>query len=43
MWTSRTIAGSQDGAMMIVMWSAYLINAVYCYYTWSKGAKENND
>ena len=40
LWVIRTIDGSGEGLMMIVMWSAYLINAVYGYYNWSKGAKE---
>lgn len=40
MWSIRTIAGSSDGVMMIVMWSAYLINAVYGYYNWNKGSKQ---
>lgn len=40
MWSIRTMAGSSDGAMMIVMWSAYLINAVYGYYNWNKGSKQ---
>ena len=39
MWTLRTINGSPDGVMMIVMWSAYLINAVYGFIVWSRGAK----
>lgn len=41
MWTIRTINGSPDGLMMIVMWTAYLVNAVYGYYNWSKGAKKD--
>jgi len=40
LWVIRTVDGSPDGVLMIVMWSAYLINAVYGYYTWNKGAKE---
>lgn len=40
LWVIRTLDGSPDGVMMIVMWSAYLVNAVYGYYTWNKGAKE---
>ena len=40
LWVIRTIDGSPDGVLMIVMWSAYLINAGYGYYTWNKGAKE---
>lgn len=39
MWTMRSINGSEDGILMTVMWSAYLINAVYGYYNWSKGVK----
>lgn len=40
LWTIRTAEGSSDGMLMIVMWSAYLLNAIYGYYTWNKGAKE---
>jgi nicotinamide mononucleotide transporter len=40
LWVIRYINGSGDGAMMTVMWSAYLVNAVYGYINWSKGAKE---
>ncbi|MGZ9585811.1 nicotinamide riboside transporter PnuC [Paenibacillus marinisediminis] len=40
LWIIRTIDGSPDGMLMIVMWSAYLINAIYGYYNWSKGARE---
>ncbi|MGZ7442844.1 nicotinamide riboside transporter PnuC [Paenibacillus sp. TH7-28] len=41
LWAIRTLEGSQDGVLMIVMWSAYLINAIYGYYNWNKGAKES--
>ena len=41
LWAIRTLEGSPDGVLMIVMWSAYLINAVYGYYNWNKGAKES--
>ncbi|NMO94272.1 nicotinamide riboside transporter PnuC [Paenibacillus lemnae] len=40
LWVIRTLDGSDDGVIMIVMWSAYLMNAVYGYYNWNKGAKE---
>lgn len=40
MWSIRMANGSSDGLLMIVMWSAYLINAFYGYYNWSQGAKE---
>lgn len=40
LWVIRMLEGSGEGVMMIVMWSAYLINAVYGYYNWNKGARE---
>jgi nicotinamide mononucleotide transporter len=40
LWLIRTLDGSPDGLLMIVMWSAYLINAIYGYYNWNKGVKE---
>lgn len=40
LWAIRTLEGSGEGLLMIVMWSAYLINAVYGYYNWNKGVKE---
>jgi nicotinamide mononucleotide transporter len=43
MWSIRAVNGSPDGAMMIVMWSAYLVNAVYGYYNWSKGVGQNQE
>ncbi|MDR6923510.1 MULTISPECIES: nicotinamide riboside transporter PnuC [Chryseobacterium] len=39
-WIIRTLDGSESGIMMIAMWSAFLINAVYGYYNWNKGSKE---
>ncbi|MDD3118099.1 MAG: nicotinamide riboside transporter PnuC [Victivallales bacterium] len=40
MWSLRWAAGSPEGALMTTMWSAYLINAVYGWYNWSRGAEE---
>ena len=40
LWTIRMLEGSEEGLLMIIMWSAYLVNAVYGYYIWNKGAKE---
>ncbi|SDW98976.1 nicotinamide riboside transporter PnuC [Paenibacillus sp. CF384] len=40
LWIVRTLDGSEDGLMMIIMWSAYLVNAGYGYYIWNRGAKE---
>lgn len=38
MWSVRAAAGSPEGPLMIVMWSAYLINAFYGWLNWSRGA-----
>ena len=43
MWSIRTVNGSPDGALMIVMWSAYLVNAIYGYYNWNKGAIQSKE
>lgn len=43
MWIIRVLNGSPDGAMMIVMWSAYLVNSVYGYYNWSKGVGQGQE
>jgi nicotinamide mononucleotide transporter len=43
MWIIRVLNGSSDGAMMIVMWSAYLVNSVYGYYNWSKGIGQGQE
>ncbi|WP_435923057.1 nicotinamide riboside transporter PnuC [Paenibacillus sp. DYY-L-2] len=40
LWVIRMLEGSGEGLLMIVMWSAYLVNATYGYYNWNKGAKE---
>jgi nicotinamide mononucleotide transporter len=39
MWSARAAAGSQEGAVMVVMWSAYLVNAVYGWRVWNAGAR----
>lgn len=41
MWILRTLDNGNDGHMMIIMWSAFLVNSVYGYYNWSKGACDN--
>jgi len=40
LWAIRMLDGSGEGLLMIVMWSAYLVNAFYGYYTWNKVVKE---
>jgi nicotinamide mononucleotide transporter len=37
MWSIRAANGSAEGPLMIVMWSAFLINAGYGYWNWSRG------
>lgn len=39
MWSVRTASGSPEGPIMIVMWSAFLINAFYGLYNWTRGAR----
>jgi nicotinamide mononucleotide transporter len=39
LWIIRAANGSEEGRMMIAMWIAFLINAVYGYYNWSRGAR----
>lgn len=38
MWSLRLSSGVEGAMSMTVMWSAFLINAVYGYYKWSKYA-----
>ena len=40
MWLFRAVDGSPEAAIMIVMWSAFLVNSFYGFYNWTKGAKE---
>lgn len=39
MWAIRLANGSTDGTIMIVMWTAFSVNAVYGYMNWKKGAE----
>jgi nicotinamide mononucleotide transporter len=39
MWSIALINGEQNSILMIVMWTAYLINAFYGYYNWRKLAR----
>lgn len=43
MWSVRAMGGSPEGSLMIVMWSAYLINAFYGWYNWSKGVSTEKE
>jgi nicotinamide mononucleotide transporter len=39
MWILRVRAGGESGDMMVLMWSLFLLNAVFGYWRWHKGAK----
>ena len=39
MWVLRLMAGTPDSLIMVLMWAAYLVNAFYGMYKWSKGSK----
>ena len=43
MWSIRWAAGSPDGLLMVVMWSAYLINAVYGLINWTRGVNTETE
>ncbi|MDD5706924.1 MAG: nicotinamide riboside transporter PnuC, partial [Kiritimatiellae bacterium] len=38
MWALRLLAGGNAGDMMVLMWSVFLINAVFGYWRWHVGA-----
>lgn len=38
MWALRLADGSTDGTIMIMMWTAFLVNSVYGYLVWKNGA-----
>ncbi len=39
-WIFRYLDHAENSALMIVMWTAFLINAVYGYYNWRRGASQ---
>jgi nicotinamide mononucleotide transporter len=39
MWYFRFRAGGASGDLMILMWSLFLLNALFGYWRWSTGAK----
>lgn len=38
MWLFRYLADSSEGMIMLAMWSAYLVNSVYGWWNWGRGA-----
>jgi nicotinamide mononucleotide transporter len=41
MWALRLQAGSESGGLMILMWSLFLLNAVFGFWRWHMGATNN--
>lgn len=39
MWLFRVLADGNAGDMMVLMWSLFLLNAMFGYWRWHKGAK----
>ena len=39
MWLLRVRAGGESGDLMVLMWSLFLLNAVFGYWRWHMGAK----
>lgn len=39
MWALRLLAGTPEALLMLVMWTAYLVNAFYGMYVWSCGSR----
>lgn len=43
LWLLRLFSGTAtDSATMVLMWTAYLVNSIYGFILWSKGAKQKN-
>lgn len=40
MWALRLMAGGEAGDLMVLMWSLFLLNAIFGYWRWHIGAKE---
>lgn len=41
MWIFRFLNGSNDASLMIIMWTAYLMNAIYGYILWTKNGSHS--
>lgn len=41
MWLMRFMAGGTGGDLMVLMWSIFLLNAIFGYWRWHAGAKQN--
>lgn len=41
MWALRVADGGESGDLMVLMWSLFLLNAVFGYWRWHTGAKRD--
>lgn len=41
MWCCRYMSGSSDGMIMLALWSAYLVNSIYGWWNWGRGAEND--
>lgn len=42
MWVLRVMAGGAAGDLMVLMWTMFLLNAIFGYWRWHSGAKESD-
>ena len=40
MWALRAFNGGEAGDMMVLMWSLFLVNAIFGYWRWHTGSKQ---
>lgn len=40
MWFLRVLAGGESGDLMVLMWSFFLLNALFGYWRWHLGSRE---
>ncbi|MEE4250877.1 MAG: nicotinamide riboside transporter PnuC [Alcanivoracaceae bacterium] len=41
MWALRALNGGEAGDMMVLMWSLFLVNAIFGYWRWHTGSKQS--
>ena len=41
MWALRMLNGGEAGDMMVLMWSLFLVNAIFGYWRWHTGSKQS--
>lgn len=40
MWALRVAAGGESGGLMVLMWTLFLLNAIFGYWRWHIGTKQ---